>query len=43
MDVEHMASLRTVLNTLHDETSRSAIIESTMVNFGLFTRVFESV
>ena len=43
MDVEHMASLRTVLNTLHDEPSRGAIVESTLVNFGLFTRVFESV
>lgn len=43
MDVEHMASLRTVLNTLHDEAARSAIVESTLVNFGLFTRVFESV
>ena len=43
MDAEHMASLRTVLNTLYDEASRDAIVESTLVNFGLFTRVFESV
>ena len=41
MDVEHMASLRTVLNTLHDEPSRSAIVESTLVNFGLFARLRE--
>jgi hypothetical protein len=43
MDTVHMASLRTVLNTLNDTASRSAIVESTLVNFGLFTRVFESV
>ncbi len=43
MDVEHMAHLRTVLNTLDDAASRHAIVESTMVNFHLFTRVFESV
>lgn len=43
MDMEHMASLRTVLNTIEDEPARSAIVESTMVNFHLFTRIFESV
>jgi hypothetical protein len=43
MDVTHMATLRKVLDTLHDEPARSAIFESTAVNFGLFTRVFESI
>jgi len=43
MDMEHMASLRTVLNTLHDDASRNAIVESTMVNFHHFTRIFASV
>ena len=43
MDVEHMASLREILNTIDDEPARSAIVESTLVNFGLFTRVFESL
>lgn len=43
MDMEHMASLRTVLNTLDDEAAGNAIVESTLVNFNLFTRIFESV
>lgn len=43
MDTEHMASLRTVLNTLTDDAARDAIVESTMVNFHHFTRIFESV
>lgn len=43
MDVVHMASLRKILDTVQDEAARGAIVESTLVNFGLFTRVFESV
>jgi len=43
MDLEHMASLRTVLNTLADDASRGAIVESTLVNFHLVTRIFASV
>ena len=43
MDMEHMASLRTVLNTLKDDASRNAIVESAMVNFHHFTRIFEAV
>ena len=43
MDVEHMAELRKVLNTLIDEPSREAVIESTTVNFHHFTRMFEAV
>jgi hypothetical protein len=43
MDMEHMASLRTVLNTIEDDAARNAIVESTMVNFKLLTRIFEAV
>ena len=43
MDAEHMAELRVVLNTLHDEESRKAITESAMINFHHFTRIFETV
>jgi hypothetical protein len=43
LDVEHMATLRKVLNTLQDEASRNAVVESTLVNFHHFTRIFESI
>ena len=43
LDMEHMASLRVVLNTLQDEASRHAVVESTIVNFSLLTRIFEHV
>ena len=43
MDAEHMAELREVLNTLIDEPSREAVIESTTVSFHHFTRMFEAV
>ena len=43
MDAEHMAELRQVLNTVTDEAAREAIVESTLVNFHLVTRVFEAV
>ena len=43
MDMEHMASLRTILNTIHDDAARNAVVESTLVNFHHFTRIFESV
>ncbi len=43
MDTEHMASLRTVLNTIHDDAARNAVVESTLVNFHHFTRIFENV
>lgn len=43
LDMEHMASLRKMLNTLDDDASRKAIVESTLVNFDLFTRLFASV
>jgi pyrroloquinoline quinone (PQQ) biosynthesis protein C len=43
MDAEHMAAMRTVLNTLHDDAAREAVIESTLFNFHHFTRIVESV
>ena len=43
MDMEHMAELRQVLNTVDDEAAREAIVESTLVNFHHVTRVFEAV
>ena len=43
MDAEHMAELRTVLNTIDDEAAREAIVESTLVNFHHVTRIFEAV
>ena len=43
MDAEHMASLRTILNTIADEASRDAIAESTIFNFHHFTRLFEAI
>lgn len=43
MDTEHMASLRSILNTLTDDASRDAIVEATVVNFRLLTYIFESV
>ena len=43
MDAEHMASLRTILNTIVDEPTRDAIVESTLVNFHHVTRIFEAI
>ncbi|MEP7294877.1 MAG: iron-containing redox enzyme family protein [Burkholderiales bacterium] len=43
MDMEHMAELRQVLNTVTDEAAQTAVIESTLVNFHHFTRMFESI
>ena len=43
MDTEHMAQLRTVLNTIDDVAARDAIVESTLVNFHHFTRMFEAI
>ncbi len=43
MDTEHMAELRKVLNTVGDDAAREAIVESTLVNFHHFTRMFESI
>ena len=43
MDAKHMAELRLVLNTLHDEAAREAIVDSALVNFHHFTRIIEVV
>ena len=43
MDAEHMVTMRQVLNTITDDAAREAVVESTMVNFHHFTRVFEAV
>lgn len=43
MDAEHMASLRTILNTIGDVPAREAIVESTLVNFHHVTRIFEAI
>lgn len=43
MDMEHMAMLRKLLNTVDDDATREAIVESTVVNFHHVTRVFEAV
>jgi pyrroloquinoline quinone (PQQ) biosynthesis protein C len=43
MDAEHMATLRTVLNTITDEPAREAVVESALLNFHHITRVFEAV
>jgi pyrroloquinoline quinone (PQQ) biosynthesis protein C len=43
LDAEHMADLRVILNTLHDDASKEAIVESTVFNFHQFGRVLEAV
>ena len=43
MDMEHMAALRELLNTLTDAAARDAIAEAVLVNFKLITRVFAAV
>lgn len=43
MDVEHMAHLREVLNTVEGEDAREAIVESALVNFEFVTRIFANV
>ena len=43
MDAEHMAELRTVLNTITDDEARDAIAESAIVNFHHFTHIVASV
>jgi pyrroloquinoline quinone (PQQ) biosynthesis protein C len=43
MDAEHMATLRQLLNTIDDDAAREAVVESTLLNFHHFTRIFEAV
>lgn len=43
LDTEHMAELRLVMNLIKDDDAKRAIVESTNVNFALFTRILEAV
>lgn len=43
LDMQHMADLRKILNTVDGEAARAAIVESTLVNFHHFTRIIETV
>lgn len=43
MDAQHMATLRTVLNKVHDDAARQAVQESVRVNFHHFTRIIEAI
>jgi pyrroloquinoline quinone (PQQ) biosynthesis protein C len=43
MDAEHMATLRQLLNTIDDDAAREAVVESALLNFHHFTRIFEAV
>jgi pyrroloquinoline quinone (PQQ) biosynthesis protein C len=43
LDAKHLAELRQVLNTVHDEAARAAVVESTRVNFHHFTRIVEAL
>lgn len=43
IDTEHMVGLRLVLNTLHDDAARDAVVESTTVNFHHYARIFGAI
>ena len=43
MDAAHMAQLRVILNTVDDDATREAIIDSALVNFEMVTRVFAEI
>ncbi len=43
MDAKHMVELRLILNQIDDTKVRSAIVESTLVNFDLVTRIFTAL
>lgn len=43
LDIEHMAKLRRLLNSVDDRAAQAAIIESTLTNFKLITRIFSEV
>ncbi len=43
MDADHMVTLRKALNLIEDETTRDAVVESTLLNFHHITRVFEAI
>ncbi len=43
LDTHHMAELRQVLNQIHDDKARAAVVESVKVNFHHFTRIIEAI
>ncbi len=43
LDAQHMAELRVVLNGVHDDDAKHAIVESVCVNFDQFARVLEAL
>lgn len=43
MDAQHMAELRTVLNTVDDAPAQDAVVASALLNFHHFTRIVELV
>jgi pyrroloquinoline quinone (PQQ) biosynthesis protein C len=43
LDTQHMAELRVLLNTVHDQPARDAVIESAKVNFHHLTRIVEAL
>jgi pyrroloquinoline quinone (PQQ) biosynthesis protein C len=43
LDAQHMAELRVVLNGVHDEEAKAAIVESVCVNFEQFARIVEAI
>lgn len=43
LDAEHMKDLRSILNTVEDPSARRAIIESSLVNFEMVTRIFSEI
>ena len=43
IDTEHMAELRLVMNKIHDDSSKEAIVESTTFNFEQFTWVLAAI
>ena len=43
LDIEHMAKLRRLLNSVDDPSAQTAIVQSTLTNFTLITRIFSEV
>lgn len=43
LDAQHMAELRVVLNGIHDDAAKHAIVESVGVNFDQFARILEAI
>jgi len=43
LDMDHMVTLRQLLNTVDDDTARDAVVESTLLNFHHITRLFETL